>query len=156
MTKNIHSESWYKSKLSIDLIIIGIGLGIVSIFAIKYDISEIIVGYVQKHKDWELDELITISIYLVFSFVFFSIRRWFESVRSEKELKRSLDNLQKALAEVKQLKGILPICTYCKKIRDDEGYWHKVEEYIQQHSEADISHSLCPKCRIIIYEDVEK
>src|SRR5512137_3052543 len=100
--------SWYKSKLSVDVIIIGIGLGIVSIFAIKYDISEIIVGYVQKHKDWELDELITISIYLVFSFVFFSIRRWHESVRSEKELKRSLDKLQKLLAEVKQLKGILP------------------------------------------------
>ncbi len=54
--------------------------------------------------------------------------------------------LTEALGEIKILKGIIPICTSCKKIRDDKGYWNQVEKYIQQHSEAKFSHSMCPKC----------
>jgi hypothetical protein len=48
--------------------------------------------------------------------------------------------------EIKQLRGILPICAHCKKIRDDNGYWNQVESYIQRHSEAEFSHSICPEC----------
>jgi ligand-binding sensor protein len=54
--------------------------------------------------------------------------------------------LKKALDEIKTLKGILPICSFCKKIRDDKGYWEQVDVYINKHSEADISHSVCPEC----------
>lgn len=54
--------------------------------------------------------------------------------------------LQDALAEVKQLSGLLPICSHCKKIRDDAGYWKHVEEYITKHSAARFSHSVCPEC----------
>ena len=50
------------------------------------------------------------------------------------------------LAEIKQLKGLLPICAHCKKIRDDKGYWNQIEGYIQKHSEASFSHSMCPEC----------
>lgn len=57
--------------------------------------------------------------------------------------------LENALAQVKQLHGLLPICSYCKKIRDDHNYWQKVESYLSQHSDARISHSVCPEC----YED---
>jgi hypothetical protein len=49
-------------------------------------------------------------------------------------------------AKVKQLEGILPICMYCKKIRDDSKNWHQVEKYIAEHSQADFSHSICPSC----------
>ena len=52
-------------------------------------------------------------------------------------------NLQKALAEVKTLSGLLPICSSCKKIRDDEGYWQQIEKYIRDHSEADFTHGIC-------------
>jgi len=48
---------------------------------------------------------------------------------------------------VRQLRGLLPICASCKKIRDDEGYWHQIEEYLRVHSEAEFSHSLCPDCK---------
>ncbi len=66
------------------------------------------------------------------------------------ELQRSLAarvrELEEALARVKQLQGLLPICSYCKKIRDDQNYWQQVESYISGHSEAQFSHSICPSC----------
>ena len=62
------------------------------------------------------------------------------------ELRRLNAELHKVLAEVKTLKGLLPICSYCKSIRDDKGYWHRVDEYIRDHSEADLSHGICPEC----------
>jgi sigma-B regulation protein RsbU (phosphoserine phosphatase) len=54
--------------------------------------------------------------------------------------------LEEALARVKQLQGLLPICSYCKKIRDDRNYWRQVEAYISEHSEAVFSHGICPEC----------
>jgi phosphoserine phosphatase RsbU/P len=66
------------------------------------------------------------------------------------ELQHSLADrvtaLEEALARVKQLQGLLPICSYCKKIRDDRNYWQQVESYISEHSEAQFSHSICPEC----------
>ena len=64
----------------------------------------------------------------------------------ELELRRSNDDLQRALREVKVLKGLVPICASCKKIRNDQGFWQQLEEYIQQHSEAEFSHGLCTPC----------
>jgi phosphoserine phosphatase RsbU/P len=66
------------------------------------------------------------------------------------QLQRSLEDrvrqLEDALARVKQLQGLLPICSYCKKIRDDQNYWQQVEGYISEHSEAQFSHGICPDC----------
>lgn len=56
------------------------------------------------------------------------------------------EELNKALAEVRVLRGMLPICCICKNIRDDQGYWRKIETYIQQHSDTEFSHSICPDC----------
>jgi PAS domain S-box-containing protein len=66
--------------------------------------------------------------------------------RIEAERESMINDLQNALEEIKSLKGILPICSFCKKIRDDTGYWNQVEDYIGKHSKADFSHSLCPEC----------
>jgi K+-sensing histidine kinase KdpD len=62
-----------------------------------------------------------------------------------REMKLNAD-LQAALAEVKQLSGLLPICAWCKRIRDDEGDWQQIETYITVHSEADFTHGICPDC----------
>lgn len=64
----------------------------------------------------------------------------------QKTLDDQVQELTKALAEIHTLKGILPICSYCKKIRDDEGHWEQMEKYIRNRSEADFSHSICPNC----------
>ena len=55
--------------------------------------------------------------------------------------------LRKALEHVKLLSGLLPICMWCKKIRDDQGYWNAIEHYLGQHSEAEFSHGICPDCK---------
>jgi hypothetical protein len=55
-------------------------------------------------------------------------------------------DLQTGLVRVRTLKGLLPICTSCKKIRDDQGYWNHLEMYIREHTEAEFSHGLCPEC----------
>jgi CheY-like chemotaxis protein len=54
--------------------------------------------------------------------------------------------LEAALSQVKQLQGLLPICSYCKKIRDEQNYWHRVESYISEHAEVEFSHGICPAC----------
>ena len=71
----------------------------------------------------------------------------------EQERKKLIGDLQEALAKVKLLSGLLPICSSCKNIRDEEGYWHQVEAYIRDHSEADFSHSVCPRCARTLYPD---
>jgi two-component system, response regulator PdtaR len=73
--------------------------------------------------------------------------------RMEQERKKLLADLQEALARVKLLSGLLPICAGCKSIRDEEGYWHQVEAYLREHSEADFSHSVCPRCARALYPD---
>lgn len=65
---------------------------------------------------------------------------------AEQERERLLKKLQDALAEVKTLQGFLPICAYCKSIRDDENYWHSLEAYLSTHTDAQFSHGICPKC----------
>jgi len=66
--------------------------------------------------------------------------------RMEQERAHLLRQLQEALTKLKTLQGLLPICAACKKIRDDQGYWHQVEEYISQHSGAEFTHGICPDC----------
>jgi sigma-B regulation protein RsbU (phosphoserine phosphatase) len=67
-------------------------------------------------------------------------------IQLEKTLRQKNTELSEALAQVKQLKGLLPICMFCKKIRNDKNYWQKVEDYLTEHTEADFSHSICPEC----------
>ena len=72
----------------------------------------------------------------------------------EADLHARVNDLQTALAHVEQLQGLLPICMYCKKIRDDANTWHRLESYIQQHSEARFTHSLCKECLAEHYPEV--
>ncbi len=62
------------------------------------------------------------------------------------ELARRIGELEQALKQVKRLKGLLPICMYCKRIRNDHNYWQRVESYIREHTEADFTHGVCPDC----------
>lgn len=66
--------------------------------------------------------------------------------KAEKEQENLIKKLQKSFEEIKTLKGIIPICMHCKEIRDDQGYWNKIEKYITEHSEAQFSHGICDKC----------
>lgn len=73
--------------------------------------------------------------------------------QAERQLETMVEQLKEALAKVKTLSGLLPICASCKKIRDDRGYWTQVEVYVRDHSEADFTHSICPECAAKLYPD---
>jgi PAS domain S-box-containing protein len=77
-----------------------------------------------------------------------------EQMRASQEREDLIDQLQEALAHVKTLSGLLPICSSCKRVRDDQGYWHQVESYVRDHSEAEFSHSICPDCATRLYPDL--
>jgi len=72
---------------------------------------------------------------------------------AEKEREELISELREALAKVKTLSGLLPICASCKKIRDDSGYWNRIEDYICKHSEAEFTHGLCPECAKRLYPE---
>ncbi len=84
-------------------------------------------------------------------------------VKNHIKLKNALAKQQKlirelkdALAKIKTLNGLLPICANCKKIRDDKGYWNQVEQYIKAHSNADFTHSICPDCVKKLYPKIQE
>ena len=74
-------------------------------------------------------------------------------IESENRMHQERDKLKDAMIEVKLLSGMLPICSICKNIRDDKGYWNRIEKYISTRSEAEFSHSLCPDCAKKYYPD---
>lgn len=131
-------------------------------FEIYYDITALKAGF---EKILLQIQLITIplSVLLLIS-VLICARYANKSFRAQKaaeeEKDRTIIDLKEALHEINSLRGILPLCSYCKNVRNDQGYWERVDIYIQQHSQADISHSICPDCAKIhfpeAYENVKK
>lgn len=81
------------------------------------------------------------------------LKKSYESL--EQKVDERTESLQAALKEVRKLSGLLPLCSYCKKVRDDNGYWNQIDAYIQENSEADISHSICPECAKKYYSDLD-
>ena len=77
-----------------------------------------------------------------------------ERKRNEEGMKNLVNELQEALAQVKTLSGFIPICSACKKIRDDQGYWNQIEQYIRDHSDAEFSHGMCPDCLTEYYPEL--
>ncbi len=72
------------------------------------------------------------------------------------ELSRALEEEKRLRRENRVLRGLLPICAQCKRIRDPEGEWHELEDYIQRHSEATFSHTICPSCKVKLYPELYK
>jgi len=98
---------------------------------------------------WELRTVGSLTGFLVGLLVYFF-------VRNRIHLSLEKHKLQIALNDVKKLSGFFPICASCKKIRDDQGYWNQIEEYIREHSEAKFTHSICPECTKKLYPDMLK
>lgn len=113
------------------IIITGCGSEEVAVDAMRLGASDYII------KDTERSYLTLLPI---------TIENVLARKRAEDERERLIVELQNALAQVKSLQGILPICGNCKKIRNDQGYWSEVELYVSENSEAEFSHGYCPEC----------
>lgn len=144
-----------KTNAKKEFIIIIIIMVLVYIMASQYDVMEHLVLFADKHEQFQLDEIVPVFVFLVFALALFSIRRWQEVAQSKRALLQSNTELQQALSDIKQLKGLIPICAACKNIRDDKGYWHQIEVYIQTHTDADFTHGICPDCIKKHYPDID-
>ncbi len=134
-----------------DLLLLLLGAGIVHLLAIHFPLFESLYGFTQRFEHLQLEALFAVAIYLVICLALFSWRRWRESKAAAAVLSGRNRELEKAFEEIRQLRGILPICASCKKIRDDGGFWHAVESYVQHHTDAEFTHSICPDCRDKLY-----
>jgi sigma-B regulation protein RsbU (phosphoserine phosphatase) len=74
----------------------------------------------------------------------------------QQKLAERVQELQAALSNVKQLRGLLPICSYCKRIRGDDQYWQQVEGYVAEHSDAQFSHGICPSCYVKVSAEIDE
>ena len=74
----------------------------------------------------------------------------------EQEREKLIDDLRENISNIKTLQGLIPICSSCKKIRDDQGYWHQVEVYVSEHAQADFTHSICQECAHKLYPELYK
>jgi DNA-binding response OmpR family regulator len=82
--------------------------------------------------------------------------RSFLKLKAETEARKKREKeLEEALIQINKLKGFIPICASCKKIRKDDGFWQQIESYISEHMEADFTHSICPDCARQLYPDLE-
>jgi len=76
-------------------------------------------------------------------------------IEQRRRLKRKSEELKLAMGRIRTLRGIVPICANCKKIRDDQGYWNQVEVYVRDHTEAEFSHGICPGCIRELYPELD-
>ena len=91
---------------------------------------------------------------LLIGYGFFAQFAFNRKKRADLEKGKLIGELQATITEIKTLRGLIPICARCKKIRDDEGFWQRFEKYIQDRSEAEFSHSICPDCAKELYPSV--
>lgn len=122
--------------------------------AVDYSQMEIDLGNIKPVRKYELRLSIIRDRFNRIIGKILVLRDITEQKKIEAEREKLIRGLQEAMNQVKTLSGLLPICASCKKIRDDEGYWHNVEEYIQKYSEADFTHGICPECMQKYYPDI--
>jgi len=105
----------------------------------------------QEQRQLWLFSAVTTAFIATLCFIFLLLREIKKRRRAEETLRKKINELNGALEQIRTLRGIIPICSGCKKIRDDTGYWQQVEIYIRDHSEVEFSHSLCPDCAKRLY-----
>ena len=114
-----------------------------------------LIGLANKPSDFdEKDAEIATSFGSLAAIALQNSKNLDEREKSDRARDSLIVELKEALEKVKTLRGMLPICSHCKKIRDDKGYWNQIESYVRKYSEAEFSHSICPECAKAHYPDL--
>lgn len=142
-----------RQRIRVELAIIIVLTVLAYVFSLFYDSLEAIVEFSNKYENWEIDEIFASMIALSVLSSIFLCRRVRDLHAYQRVLLERNAELQRALSEIKVLRGLIPICASCKKVRDEKGYWQQVESYIAKRSEALFSHSICPDCYQKLYAD---
>ena len=141
-------------KLKIEMIILFIVLFPFLMLSIKYDLFEKFYFFSRSHESFELDEILTTYIFLSFIMIIYYFRRTKDLVRANNIISQKNNDLEKAIKEINQLKGLITICSVCKRIKIDKNYWQRIEEYISDNSDVKFTHGICMDCANKIYPDI--
>jgi len=149
-------------------VVIAIFVPLMSLLILVEYLSPSLISHYSNREEQFLDLYLTyiISTFVITIVIMMILQAYREErirvSETNQRLSDSLDNLHKAnrdlersMAKVKRLSGLLPICSHCKKVRDDKGYWNQIESYIHQHSEAEFSHGICPDCAKELYPEFD-
>jgi len=118
-----------------------------------FDLAEDLIELSFRYEHLELDELLSVLLYTIAVTAVIAVLRWRDAVAAVRREHQLNLELQHALGEIKELEGILPVCSFCKRIRDDDGNWQQMETYIRDRSSADFSHGICDECMKKHYPD---
>ena len=135
-----------KSNQKYDLMFIAAFSIFIYTLSANLDLEERIDSFCDLYERYEIDELLLVALFLVPVSMIYFYRRW-------REIRQANQRLGAALSEIEHLRGIIPICCSCKKIRDDEGYWHEVEAYFKSQLDTSFSHGICDDCIKKIYPE---
>ena len=138
-----------KSNQKYDLLLLGMFSLLVYYLGAKFDLQENFDSFCDLYERFEVDELMLVALALVPASVIYFWRRW-------QEIRQANRRLAAALKEIEHLRGILPICCSCKKIRDDDGYWHEVEAYFETHLDSSFTHGICNDCIAKLYPELHQ
>lgn len=144
--KPVKSALRHTSIIILFAAIISEGVGILILFQTKTPHSNLVL----------LDSmlLVILLIPVLYFFVYRPLNAYINEIgRINREKDQKIIELNTALSEIKTLRGIIPICASCKKIRDDKEHWNQIEVYIEEHSDADFSHGICPECAEKLYPE---
>jgi hypothetical protein len=119
--------------------------------AVRFDFLKLVMTVFQQYEALEMEAFMAGSLFLVTALTAFSIRRLIAFRKVNAVLVKRNHELEKAMVEIKELRGLIPICSVCKKIRDDKDSWHQIEAYIESHSHAEFTHGICPECMRMLY-----
>jgi len=126
---------------------------LVFLIAAQYDLVNRISRWFISHEYLDLDELAIVALFLVIASSVFIWRRRQELLEQVRERERAenekaalIPALEKALQEVQALSSLLPVCAWCKRIRDDDGSWNQVDAYLRKHTSIPVTHGICPDC----------
>ena len=135
-----------KSKQKSDLTFIAIFAITIYTISSNYDFEERLDSFCDMYERYEIDEILVVALLLIPVSMLYFLRRWLE-------IRQANQRLGAALAEIEHLRGIIPICCSCKKIRDDAGYWHEVETYFKNNLDTSFTHGICNDCIEALYPD---
>lgn len=129
---------------------------VVFAIALYVDLAERTFILLMQYQHFRLDELPPTLSALAVALLWFAYRRWRELRAAVAERERLVAELREALAQVTALRGLLPICAWCKRIRDDAGHWGGLETYIEARSHAQFTHDVCPECEARLVEGLPR
>lgn len=156
------SDSEKKSRAFSDLLIGTLAAIVVFVLSATFDLFNKIIEWVYRHDTWQLDELFTVAIYLVFAIAVFAWRRYKElreEVRqreaTEAENARLIPELESTRADLTALRVLLPLCSFCGRVREENGDWSEVSVYLEDHHLTRLDDGICPECARKVYGNTE-